>query len=79
MLRLLIFAMSLGFLAACHKHEVGNKYLEAKHHPSEKISDDSKKATKKVQRKFIKTQKKNNKAIGKKGNIWTKKKKQYTN
>ncbi len=79
MFRLLILIMSLGLLASCHRHEVGNKYLEAKHHPSEKISDDSKKATRKAHHEFLKTQKKNNKEIGKKGHLWSKKKKQYTN
>ncbi|HET6992969.1 MAG TPA: hypothetical protein VFJ43_16675 [Bacteroidia bacterium] len=79
MFRLPVLFLSLFFLASCNKHEVGNSYLESKHHPSEQISNENKKAAKKAQHDFLKTQKKNNKQINKKGGTWTKKKKQYTN
>jgi hypothetical protein len=79
MFRLPIFILSLFLLISCNRHETKNTYLESKHHPSEQISNENKKAAKKAQHDFLKTQKKNNKAIGKHGSIWTKKKKQYTN
>jgi hypothetical protein len=47
------------------RHEVGNSYLEAKHHPSEKIANEQKKASKKAQKTFVKQQKKNQKSMAK--------------
>lgn len=74
-----IFILSVFIFVSCKsRHEVGNSYLESKHHPSEKIAGEQKKKAKKAQRDFVKQQKKNNKAIGKRGSIWSKKKKQYT-
>jgi hypothetical protein len=79
MLRIVFFSLFLGIMASCKsRHEVGNSYRESKNHPSEKLSDESKKATRKAHHDFLKTQKANNKAIGKKGGEWSKKKKQYT-
>lgn len=79
MYRILFFAFALSLLASCKSHEASNSYLEAKHHPSEEIAGEQKKAAKKAQKDFVKQQKKNNKAISKHGHIWSKKKKQYTN
>ncbi|CAN5219144.1 hypothetical protein BH09BAC5_BH09BAC5_19490 [soil metagenome] len=79
MSRIISVFLIMLFLASCKSHEVGNSYLESKHHPSEKLNNEGKKANKKAHKDFLKTQKKNNKAIGKKGHIWSKKKKQYTN
>ena len=74
-----IFILTVFIFVSCKsRHEVGNSYLEAKHHPSEKIAGEQKKKAKKAQKDFLKQQKKNNKAIGKQGNVWSKKKKQYT-
>ena len=75
---LLGFIFFLSLLASCKSQGATNEYKNAKHHPSETISKENKKATKKAHRDFLKTQKKNNKAIGKRGSVWGKKKKQYT-
>jgi hypothetical protein len=78
MLRILGFILCLSFFAACRSHGPTNEYKNAKHHPSEQISNENKKASKKARRDFLKTQKKNKKAINKNGGVWRKKKKQYT-
>lgn len=78
MFRLLFFAFSLSLLASCHPHATTNKYRDAKTHPSEEMGKENKKAAKRAQHVFLKTQKKNNKELGKKGSIWSKKKSQYT-
>ena len=79
MFRLLIFLFSFGLMVSCKSQEgPRNKYLEAKNHPSDKLSSENQKATKKAKRDFVKTQKQNNKTLNKKGSIWSKKKKQYT-
>ena len=75
---LLGFILCVSLLASCRSQGASNEYKSAKHHPSEQISKENKKAAKKAQKDFLKQQKKNNKAIGKKGGIWSKKKKQYT-
>jgi hypothetical protein len=75
---LLSFIFALSVLASCKSKGATNEYKNAKHHPSETIAKENKKGAKKARRDFLKTQKKNNKAIGKRGSIWGKKKKQYT-
>ena len=77
MFRVLLVVVSTVLLISCHRHEVTNKYKNDKHPPSEKISNENKKAAKKAQKDFVKQQKKNNKVIGKRGSVWGKKKKQY--
>jgi hypothetical protein len=78
MFRILGFIICLSYLASCRSQGASNEYKDAKHHPSEQISNENKKANKKQHKDFLKTQKKNNKAIGKRGSVWSKKKKQYT-
>jgi hypothetical protein len=74
---LLGFIFCLTLLASCKSKGATNEYKNAKHHPSEQISKENKKAAKKAQKDFLHQQKKNNKAIGKRGSVWSKKKKQY--
>ncbi len=78
MARILFIFFSILMLASCRSQGASNKYKDAKHHPSEDLSNEGKKANKKAHKDFLATQKKNNKAIGKRGSIWSKKKKQYT-
>jgi hypothetical protein len=78
MVRILGFILCFSLFMACRSHGPTNEYKNAKHHPSEQLNKESKKADKKVRKVFLKTQKKNNKAISKKGGMWSKKKKQYT-
>ncbi|MDQ3111901.1 MAG: hypothetical protein M3R17_18600 [Bacteroidota bacterium] len=79
MFRILGFILCLSFFVACRSHGPTNEYKNAKNHPSDQHNKEGKKATKKAHRDFLKTQKKNNKAISKRGGMWSKKKKQYTN
>jgi len=79
MFRIIGFIICLSYLVSCRSQGASNKYKDAKHHPSEEMNKESKKADKKIRKKFLKTQKKNKKAIGKRGGLWSKKKKQYTN
>jgi hypothetical protein len=65
MVRLLGILLFVLMVSCKSRHEVGNSYLEAKHHPSEKIAGDQKKAAKKAQRVFVKQQKKNQKSMAK--------------
>ena len=79
MFRLLLFVFSFSLMiTSCHRHEVHNKYKDAKKHPSDELNKESVKATKHVKKVFLKTQKKNKKSIGKHGRIWQKKGKQRT-
>lgn len=77
MIRLLLFVFSMSLMTSCFKHEVHNKYKDAKHHPSDELNKESVKATKKTRKKFLKTQKQNKKSISKHGRIWQKKGKQH--
>jgi hypothetical protein len=65
-------------MTSCFKHEVHNKYKDAKKHPSDQLNKESVKATKHTRKVFLKTQKQNKKEIGKHGRIWQKKKRQHT-
>ena len=73
------FIFCICLLASCRSQGASNEYKSAKHHPSEQISKENKSKAKKAQKDFLKTQKKNKKAMSKKGGMWSKKKKQYTN
>ncbi|CAN5793542.1 hypothetical protein BH11BAC7_BH11BAC7_20590 [soil metagenome] len=79
MMRIFIgFIFCLALLSSCRSRGATNKYIHAKHHPAEELAKEQKKASNKAQKDCRKTQKKNKKAMGKKGGMWSKKKKQYT-
>jgi hypothetical protein len=75
---LLGFIFCLALLASCKSKGATNEYKNAKHHPSETIVKENKKAAKKARKDFQAQKKRAIKNGAKQGKVWGKKKKQYT-